>query len=164
MADSSGKLKLRPSKPLVVGCFVEIGPSQKQELSDLGAENKKLKRRLRALPWIGVAAIATQLLLAWIGVTLALGTVARSGPALSYAAAKGHQRVLGTATPVTTLAADGSIAAVSTECGRRFLEEVAWNPVLRGRRVHCCPQRARTPGVCVISPANRPFQGSAERP
>jgi hypothetical protein len=83
-------------------------------------------------------------LLACIGVALALGTVARSGPALSFAAAQGHGRLLGTATPVTTLAADGSIAAVSTECGKRFFEEVAWNPLRRsvvsmGRsRAHGC--------------------------
>jgi hypothetical protein len=32
---------------------------------------------------------------------------------------------------VTSLAADGSIAAVSTNCGKRFLEEIAWNPVAR---------------------------------
>jgi hypothetical protein len=70
-------------------------------------------------------------LLACVGVALALGTVARSGPALSFAAAQGHARLLGTATPVTTLAADGSIAAVSTDCGKRFLEEVAWNPLRR---------------------------------
>jgi hypothetical protein len=74
---------------------------------------------------------ASAVLLACIGVALALGTVARPGPALSSAAAKGQERLLGTATPVSTLAADGSIAAVSTECGKRFLENVAWNPVLR---------------------------------
>jgi hypothetical protein len=74
---------------------------------------------------------ACVVLLACIGVALALGTLTRSGPALSFAAVQGHDRLLGTARPVTTLAADGSIAAVSTECGKRFLEQVAWNPVLR---------------------------------
>jgi hypothetical protein len=74
---------------------------------------------------------ACAVLLACVGLALALGTVARSGPALSFAAVQSHERLLGTATPVTTLAADGSIAAVSTECGKRFLEEVAWNPVRR---------------------------------
>ena len=76
---------------------------------------------------VGVRAV----LLAGIGVALALGAVARSGPALSFAAVQGHERLLGTARPVATLAADGSIAAVSTDCGKRFLEEVAWNPVRR---------------------------------
>jgi hypothetical protein len=66
-----------------------------------------------------------------IGVALALGTVARSGSLLSFAATQGHGRLLATATPVSALAADGSIAAVSTECGKHFLEEVAWNPLRR---------------------------------
>jgi hypothetical protein len=74
---------------------------------------------------------ASALLLACIGVALVVGAVARSGPPLSFAAVQGHGRLLGTARPVTTLAADGSIAAVSTDCGKRFFEEVAWNPVRR---------------------------------
>lgn len=94
-----------------------------------GAE-AQVSRRSRRKPGTG-GARASAVLLACIGVALALGTVARSGPALSSAAAKGHERLLGTTTPVSTLAADGSIAAVSTECGKRFLENVAWNPVLR---------------------------------
>jgi hypothetical protein len=89
---------------------------------------------------------ASALLLACIGLGLALGTLARSGSALSFAAAQGHARLLGTATPVTTLAADGPIAAVSTDCGKRFLEEVAWNP-LRRSVVSMGPPSARGCGA-----------------
>ena len=70
-------------------------------------------------------------LLACIGVVLALGGVARSEPATPSAATQGNERLLATARPVTTLAADGSIAAVSTGCGEpsryqaHFFEEVA---------------------------------------
>jgi hypothetical protein len=84
-----------------------------------------------------VRARGSAVLLACIGVTLALGTVARSGPALSSAAAQGHERLLATARPVTSLTADGSIAAVSTGCGEpsryqaHFFEEVAWSPLRR---------------------------------
>lgn len=38
MADSSGKLNSRPSKPREVGRFIEIGPSQKQVASGSAAE------------------------------------------------------------------------------------------------------------------------------
>lgn len=76
-------------------------------------------------------------LLACIGVVLALGGVARSEPATPSAATQGNERLLATARPVTTLAADGSIAAVSTGCGEpsryqaHFFEEVAWSPLRR---------------------------------
>jgi hypothetical protein len=33
----------------------------------------------------------------------------------------------------------------------------------KGRRVHCCPQRARTLGPCGFFPANRPFSGDRRK-
>jgi hypothetical protein len=73
----------------------------------------------------GPGALGTPRADAWRG-----GPV-RGRPGTSFGAAQSSARTLAAAAPVTGLAADGSVAAVATDCGNRFLDDLAWNPVLR---------------------------------
>jgi hypothetical protein len=68
-------------------------------------------------------------------------------------AGRGHDRHRG---PPASRRRDGGRGAMP-RCGSTSLA------CERRRRVHYGPQRARTPGPCGISPANRPFLGTAGR-